>query len=100
MSRSGSRSVGSGFCGSRSRNGWVTMYSCDMGTIGMRTPASRPSSAENMPPAITTTSASMSPRSVRTRPCSMPVTRVPVKICTPPSRAPSASAKVSCEGSR
>ena len=33
----------------------------------MRTPASRPTSAENIPAAITTTSASMSPRSVRTR---------------------------------
>ena len=29
-----------------------------------------------------------------------PVTRVFVKICTPPSRAPSASARVSCDGSR
>ena len=100
MRRSGSRSVGSGFAGSRSRNGWVTMYSCDIGTIGMRTPASRPSSAENMPPAITIASASMSPRSVRTRPGSMPVTRVFVKMRAPPSRAPSASAKVSCDGSR
>ena len=71
------------------------MYSCDIGTTGMRTPASRPSSAENMPPAITTTSASMSPRSVRTRPGSMPVTRVLVKIWAPPSRAPSARASVS-----
>ena len=67
MSRSGSRSVGSGFAGSRSRNGCVTMYSCDIGTTGMRTPAIRPSSAENIPPAITIVSASMSPRSVRTR---------------------------------
>ena len=100
MRRSGSRSVGSGFAGSRSRNGCVTMYSCDIGTTGMRTPASRPSSAENMPPAITIASASMSPRSVRTRPGSMPVTRVFVKMRAPPSRAPSASANVSCDGSR
>ena len=71
------------------------MYSCDIGTTGMRTPASRPSSAENIPPAITTTSASMSPRSVRTRPGSIPVTLVFVKMATPPSRAPSASANVS-----
>ena len=34
---------------SRSRNGWVTTYSCAIGTIGTRTPASRPISAANMP---------------------------------------------------
>ena len=73
--------------------------------IGTRTPASRPISAANMPPALTTTSHSMSPRSVCTpvtRPSitAMPVTRVLVKICPPPRRAPSASAYVSWLGSR
>ena len=88
--------VGNG-CSPRSRNGWVTRYSWANGTTGIRTPASRPISAANMPPALTTTSASMSPRSVRTR-CtrprctSIPVTRVPVKMRQPPRRAPSASA--------
>ena len=70
----------------------------------MRTPAIRPSSAANMPAAITTASASMSPRSVRTRvtrplSVSMSVTRVEVSIRAPPRRAPSARAKVSWEGS-
>ncbi len=83
--------------GARSRNGCVTRYSCAIGTIGTRTPAIRPISAANMPPALTTTSASIGPHSVwtpRTRPSStsMPVTRVWVKIRTPPARAPSASA--------
>ena len=89
--------VGSGSSGFRSRNGWVTRYSCAIGTSGTRTPAIRPISAAYMPPALTTTSASMSPRSVctpRTRPprTSMPVTRVLVWMSQPPSRAPSASA--------
>ncbi len=71
----------------------------------MRTPASRPTSAENIPAAITTTSHSMSPRSVRTRrtrppELSIPVTRVEVKMRAPPCRARSASSNVSCEGSR
>jgi hypothetical protein len=71
----------------------------------MRTPASRPTSAENMPAAITATSQSMSPRSVRTRvtrplSVSIPVTRVDVKIRAPPWRARSASSMVSCDGSR
>src|SRR5918996_254913 len=105
MSRSGSRSVGSGFAGSRSRNGCVTKYWCEIGSTGMRTPASRPTSAENMPAAITTTSQSMSPRSVRTRrtrppELSIPTTRVEVKMRAPPCRARSASSNVSCEGSR
>ena len=82
---------------SRSRNGCVTTYSCAIGTIGMRTPASRPISAANMPPALTTTSHSMSPRSVRTPVTapsltSMPVTRVLVRTRQPPRRAPSAMA--------
>jgi hypothetical protein len=81
------------------------MNSCDIGWMGMRTPASRPTSAENIPAAMTTTSASMSPRSVRTRLTrppsdSIPVTRVLVNRRAPPSRARSARAKVSCEGSR
>ena len=64
-----------------SRNGCVTRYSWANGTTGIRTPASRPSSAAYIPPALTTTSASMSPLSVRTprtRPSrtSIPVTRV------------------------
>ena len=82
---------------SRSRNGWVTTYSCAIGTIGIRTPAIRPISAANIPPALTTTSHSMSPRSVRTpvtapSRTSIPVTRVLVWIAQPPLRAPSASA--------
>ncbi len=81
------------------------MNSCDIGWTGMRTPASRPTSAENIPAAITTTSASTSPRSVRTRftrppALSIPVTRVLVKRRAPPSRARSARAKVSWDGSR
>ena len=48
----------------RSRNGWVTRYSWANGTTGTRTPASRPSSAANIPPALTTISASISPHSV------------------------------------
>ncbi len=66
MRWSGSRIVGSGFAGSRVRNGCVTRYSCAIGTIGMRTPASRPSSAAYMPPARRTRSASIVPRSVTT----------------------------------
>ena len=82
---------------SRSRNGCVTTYSCAIGMIGTRTPASRPISAANMPAALTTTSHSMSPCSVRTpvtapRSTSMPVTRVLVSSVQPPRRAPSASA--------
>ena len=38
MSRSGSRSVGRCSPASRSRNGWVTRYSCANGTTGTRTP--------------------------------------------------------------
>ena len=83
--------------GSRSRNGCVIRYSCDIGTTGMRTPASRPTSALDIPAAITAVSHSTSPRSVRTRSTrpsrtSMPVTRVEVRIVAPPRRAPSASA--------
>ena len=88
----GRASSAAGCRASRSRNGCVTRYSWAIGTIGTRTPASRPISAANMPPALTTTSASMSPHSVstpRTRPVatSIPVTRVWVKIRQPPSRA-------------
>ena len=50
----------------RSRNGWVTRYSCDIGTTGIRTPAIRPISAAYIPPAFTTTSHSIRPRSVAT----------------------------------
>ena len=67
------------------------------GTTGTRTPARRPSSAANIPPALTTTSASIGPQVVctpRTRPSrtSMASTRVWVKIRAPPARAPSARA--------
>ncbi len=60
----------------------MTRYWCDIGTSGIRTPASRPISAANIPPQLTTTSQSMSPRSVRhaaspgRAATSMPVTRV------------------------
>src|SRR6478672_9721847 len=72
--------------------GCVTRYSCAIGTTGTRTPASRPSSAANIPPALTTTSASIAPCSVSTpvtRPSvtPIPVTRVWVKIRAPPARA-------------
>ena len=75
----------------------MTRYSWAIGTSGTRTPAIRPISAANMPPALTTTSASMWPRSVstpRTRPpsTSIAVTRVLVWMSQPASRAPSASA--------
>src|SRR3954463_2037832 len=43
------------------RKGCVTRYSWAKGTTGTRTPASRPSSAAYMPPALTTTSASIAP---------------------------------------
>ena len=74
----------------RGRNGSVTRYWCDIGTIGMRTPASRPISAANIPPQLTTTSHSMSPRSVRTaaHPSAAhvdPVTRVCRGSATPPA---------------
>ncbi len=49
-----------------SRNGCVTRYWCDIGIIGTRTPAIRPISAANIPPALTTTSASIRPLSVST----------------------------------
>ena len=89
---------------SGSSAGRVTRYSCAIGTIGTVTPASRPSSAANIPPALTTTSASISPLSVTTpvtrpRSTGIAVTRVLVAISAPPRRAPSASANVSCDGS-
>src|SRR5881227_2238481 len=43
--------------------GRVTRYSCAIGTIGTTTPAIRPISAANIPPAFTTISASTKPRS-------------------------------------
>ena len=75
------------------------------GTIGTRTPARRPISAANIPPALTMTSASILPYCVstaRTRPrsTSIPETRVCVKTRVPPARAPSISAVVSSDGSR
>jgi hypothetical protein len=74
----------------------VTTYWCDIGTIGIRTPAIRPSSAANMPPQLTTISQSMSPWSVRTLvtlppATSRPSTRVRVRIRAPPSLALAAS---------
>ncbi len=84
--------------------GFVTRYSCAIGISGTFTPASAPSSCANIPPALTTTSASIRPLSVTTpstrpRSTGISVTRVFVRISAPPRRAPSASAKVSCEGS-
>ena len=84
--------------------GRVTRYSCANGITGTVTPASRPSSAANIPPALTTTGVSIEPLSVSTpvmRPRStpIPVTRVLVATSAPPRRAPSASAKVSWDGS-
>jgi hypothetical protein len=72
--------------------------------IGTVTPARRPMSPANMPPALTTISVSIEPLSVSTpttRPPSspIPVTRVFVLISAPRRRAPSASAKVSWLGS-
>ena len=84
--------------------GLVIRYSWAIGIIGTLTAASRPSSAANMPPALTTTSVSIEPLSVSTptiRPRSTPrpVTRVWVAISAPRRRAPSASATVSWLGS-
>ena len=84
--------------------GFVTRYSCAIGITGTTTPASRPISAANIPPASTTTSVSIDPRSVwtpvtRPRSTPIPVTRVDVAISAPWRRAPSASAKVSWLGS-
>ena len=84
--------------------GFVIRYSWAIGITGTFTPASRPISPANMPPALTTTSASTEPLSVSTpvtRPRSTPiaVTRVCVAISAPPRRAPSASANVSWLGS-
>ena len=84
--------------------GFVTTYSCAIGTTGTLTPARPPSSFANMPPALTTISASIEPLSVSTpvtfrRSTPIAVTRVFVSISAPPRRAPSASAKVSWLGS-
>jgi hypothetical protein len=73
--------------------------------MGTSTPASEATWRAYMPAASTTTSHSIRPLSVSTadtRPpvVSMPVTCVRTSICAPRRRAPSASAKVSCEGSR
>ena len=82
----------------------MTRYSCAIGITGTTTPAIAPSSAANIPPALTTISVSMRPLSVstawtRSRSASIPVTRVFVSISAPPRLAPSASAKVSWLGS-
>ena len=74
----------------------VTRYWCDIGMTGIRTPASRPTSAANMPAALTTISHSMRPASVCTavtRPSAtaIPVTLVCWAIRTPPARAPAAN---------
>ena len=79
-------------------------YSWAIGMIGTVTPASRPISPANIPPAFTTTSVSIEPLSVSTpttRPRSspIPVTRVFVLISAPRRLAPSASANVSWLGS-
>ena len=103
---SGSRSWG--------RPGWtpsigsVKRYWCAIGMIGTVTPASRPISGANIPPALTTTSARISVRSPAcstvtpvTRPRSVPMatTRVLVRIRAPFWRAPAASALASPDGS-
>ena len=55
----------------------MTRYSWANGTIGTRTPASRPSSAANIPPALTTISASTSPHCVCTPLTRPPATSIP-----------------------
>ena len=85
-------------------DGLVIRYSWAKGMRGTVTPAMRPISGANMPPALTTSSVSISPWSVftvRTRPLttSMLVTRVSSQISAPRRRAPSTSANVSWLGS-
>ena len=86
----------------------VNRYSWAIGTIGTSTPASRPISGANMPPAFTTTSAaidrswpSLTTRTPRTRPArtSIPTTRLWVSIRTPRLRAPAAIAWARPDGS-
>ena len=77
--------------------------------IGTVTPASRPISGANMPPALTTTSVAIVSRSPRPldldaasrarAPSSIATTRVWVRIWTPRFRAPAASAWASPDGS-
>src|SRR4029453_14174559 len=85
--------------------GRVIRYWCSIGTTGISTPPSRPSSWAQIPAAFTTTSASIAPWSVTTpvtRPSRTPTswTRTPVRILAPPRLAPSAKAIVSPVGSR
>src|SRR5260370_218045 len=80
-------------------DGLVMRYSWAIGISGTLTPARRPISEANMPPALTTSSVSMSPLSVitlRTRPLltPMPVTRVSSRISAPGRREPPINAKV------
>ena len=83
----------------RSRKGWVTRYSWANGTIGTRTPAMRADlrgehaarvdhhlGLDRTPLGL---HAAHAPAAGHARSTSMPVTRVCVKICAPPSRAPS-----------
>ena len=85
--------------------GRVIRYWCSIGTTGISTPASRPSSCAQIPAAFTTTSASIEPWSVTT-PVTRPsrtgisTTRTPVRIRAPPRLAPSANAIVRPVGSR
>ncbi len=76
--------------------------------IGTVTPASRPISGANIPPALTTTSARISLRSplcstvtpvTRPRSTPMPTTRVWGRIVAPRDRAPAASAWARPDGS-
>ncbi len=84
--------------------GVVIRYSWAIATSGTFTPAIRPMSGANMPPALTTSSVSIAPLSVTTRLTrppndSMAETRVPSQISAPRLRAPSTSANVSWLGS-
>ena len=84
--------------------GSVTRYWCAIGTMGIVTPAIRPTSGAAMPAAFTTVSVPIVPRSVSTpvtRPSAtaIPVTRVYDRIVAPRFRAPAASARVKPLGS-
>ena len=79
-------------------------YWCSIGTTGISTPASRPSSCAQIPPAFTTTSASIAPWSVTTpvtRPSRTVIssTRTPVRTLAPADFAPAANESVSPVGS-
>ena len=87
----------------------VNRYWWAIGMIGIVTPASRPISGANIPPALTTTSAAIVSREpsrsssvtpvARPRSTPTPTTRVCVRTVTPFWRAPAASAIASPDGS-